>query len=269
MSKYQEAYEKIEKSIKSDKELFRDIKIIALLGSASDKEESEGWSDLDILIVLAANPSGEININKLNKMKTIAEKISSQYVFPISLLPHTENDFKNYVCFEYLRHYSFGKVTYAQDSSLKNVIENILRQRNVSEKERRSYCLYHLRHIRFNYLRKYISLNNFNTKNAEKELSKLLIDKVIKVTDLALNYSGLWPKNKREIIILAEEKLNISNRQLLVLKKAFSIRKNWIKTSQKELSAFMPAGTKYLLSITSKYVDKESNRSTPEEKMTP
>lgn len=264
-SKYREAYDTVEQAILNDKILKNNTRIVALLGSVADGEESSTWSDLDILIVLRANTLGTIDIEHHKRLRNICDKVSSQYPFEVSFLPHTEDDFEKYVCFEYLIHYSTGIATYPRKDSLRSMIFTILDARGVSEEERRSYCLYHLRHIRFNYFRKYVSTNQHNARQPSRKVCMLLIDKMLKVTDLLLNYYDKWPATKKEIVSFATEMNRVDT---LPLKTAFSMRKRWEGVTEEEAEGFLGEGNKYLVSVIEYLLSKENNRSTPEELMT-
>lgn len=260
---FNKAYREIEKLIKTDDWLIKRVRVIALLGSASDKEISETWSDLDILLVIKNEPSGNIPFKVYEKIRDIVKKISSKYNFPISILPHTEDDFEKYVCFEYLIHYSRGTCTYPDNGALKRIIGKILRKRGVDEKVRRAYCVYHLRHIRFNLMRKYVSLNKRSNKNSLKEFGKLLIDKMIKVTDLILNYYNIWATTKSEIYSQAKNRtdLNVST-----LKKALILRKKWATITDREIEIFIPDGIDYIYTAINSILNNHL-LPTPEENM--
>lgn len=261
-NQFQKAYLEIEKSILEDIKLKADIVAIALLGSAADGEESTKWSDLDVLVILKTDNLGNINIKSLDSLRQIAESISSKYTFPISILSHTVDDFENYVSFEYLKHYSFGNCTYPSTDFLMEKINNILANRDLSEKVRRGYCAYYMRHIRFNLLRKYVS--NYTTKpDSTEEFAKLLIDKMIKVTDLALNYLDIWAKTKEEIYQKASKNLQIDTD---TLKKALVLRKDWENISQSKLDKFIPLSLKYLNDCIDTVLT-DYQFSTPEERM--
>lgn len=261
MNKFNLAYREIEKKIKSNKRLFPSVKIIALLGSIPCGEKSNQWSDLDVLVVIDHTPSGNIPFRHLQTLKNISKEVSVNYSFPISILPHTINDFKGYVCFEYLTHYSFGYCTYPNSKALENIIKQILKSRNVSEKIRKNYCIYHLRHIRFNLLRKYVSLNEYNSKDYNIEFLKLLLDKIIKVTDLALNYSDIWPKSKREILEKAKKNLTFD---VSILNDALKMRANWTSITDKNAKEFIPRGILYLYNMFDLFLSTNI-KPTPEE----
>lgn len=260
---FKKAFLDIELKIKSDNNLLKTIEAIALLGSTADKEESDGWSDLDVLILMKSDDLGNIALENLEKLKQISNNISKKYEFPISILSHTVDDFEMYVSFEYLRHYSLGECTYPSSEYLKNKIDAILEKRKIDDLSRKAYSTYHMRHIRFNLLRKYISLNNYNSMDYPREFIKLLIDKMIKVTDLALNYNNCWPETKRDILIEADKNLQTNTTPL---KKALEIRAQWKKVKKEEMVLFMPIGIKYLQNVIDSVVSDYQNP-TPEERM--
>lgn len=264
MSKFRGTYFKVEDLIKKDSYLINDVILIALLGSAADKEESSVWSDLDILVVLKTNQGGSISIENYTKLRQMAEKVSKDVDFPVSILPHSLDDFKNYVAFEYLKHYSLGECTYPSPDKLQEVISSVLEKRNVSNEVRQNYCLYHLRHIRFNLMRKYASINKHNNSEPNKEFLKLLIDKMIKVTDLALNFNDYWPKTKQGIYETSKEKLNYNNE---VLGTALELRHDWGNVTEPQAIEFIPRGISYVYQVFDHLLG-ENSHSTPEEQMT-
>lgn len=264
MNKFLKAYSEIEGEIKADKKLLSNTKVIALLGSTVDEEQSNSWSDLDVLIILKTDKLGSISMSFINRLKKISEKVSKNYSFSISILPHTVDDFTNYVCFEYLRHYSEGMVTYPSAFFLKEMITKLLGKRGITERVRQSYCLYHLRHVRFNFIRKYASVNKYNLDEPSKKACMLLIDKMFKVTDLALNYYDIWPKKKQDILKEAKKNLGIDTSKL---KKGLEMRAKWTEISEGDAKSFLQQGIKYLYEVIENILDKENNRSTPEENM--
>lgn len=261
-NKFLKAYQEIEETIKADFMLLRDVKIIALLGSVSKGEASQSWSDLDILMVFKSTASGDISLRTLQKIKNITEKVSLKYEFPISVLPHTENDFEKYVCFEYLVHYAQGSCTYPDKDTLRNMIKKILDKRRINEIVRKSYCVYHLRHIRFNLIRKYVSIKN-SEAYSEEEFGKLLIDKIIKVTDLILNYHDIWPDTKYKVYLQAK---NYTSLKVDTLREALELRENWAKITKQELEKFIPKGLTYIYEAIHSIL-KDYYPSTPEESM--
>lgn len=264
MNKFNEAYQTIESLIRKDEVLFSGIEIIALLGSTADGEESIKWSDLDVLVVLKSSGLGKIDMAHINKLKQITEKVSATYDFSISILPHTKDDFTKYVSFEYLKHYSFGKVTYPKPDALECLIDPILEKRSITEGQRRSYCLYHLRHVRFNFIRKLVSINKHNHPEPSKEIVKLLIDKMIKVTDLSLNYYDIWATTKNGILLSAKKYLEIDTTSLTI---ALQMRSRWNEVTDTECEQFINKGVEYLLDTIDNILKKENNRETPEENM--
>lgn len=263
MSEFSKAYSNIESSIKSDKQLLPNVKIIALLGSAAVEEQSGSWSDLDVLVIMKSDRAGNIPIPFLDRLKQISCKVSEKHDFPISLLTHTEDDFSKYVCFEYLIHYSFGHCTYPDTNALKELIKRVLRQRKNSEEIRKNYFLYHLRHTRFNLIRKYVSLNGANLDQSEKDFLKLLIDKMIKVTDLSLNLQNIWPKTKKEILETAKNRLPFDTK---ILEEALRIRNDWSTISGNQIKSFIPMGMGYAFSVFNTLLEN-NQRPTPEENM--
>lgn len=263
INKYRQAFRAIEEKIKSNKPLLNSILSIALLGSVVNDEELENLSDLDILIIFKTTSSGNIPIKNLDALREIHCDISVDYNFPISLLTHSIDDFEKYVSFEYLIHYALGSCIYPDPDFLKIIIDNILKNRNLTDSVRQSYCIYHLRHIRFNLLRKYVSLYNAENEKASKEFLKILIDKIIKITDLVLNYYNIWPKNKAEIVNNAKQILQVDTTALMEL---ILIRNRWEEITNKEVIEFVPQGISYLYKIFD-FILGDYNKSTPEENM--
>lgn len=260
---FKKAYKQIESMILGDSSLLKSVNLIALLGSVANKEELIGWSDLDVLVVLKSDKLGNIPMNLLEKLQKISFKVSKKYKFPISILTHTINDFEKYVSFEYLKHYSFGQCTYPNATYLKKKIKGILNRREVNINHVRAYCVYHIRHIRFNLLRKYVSLNEFNSSNCKREFVKLLIDKMIKATDLALNYKDIWPRTKQEILNKSKTNLELDISPLVM---ALEISSKWLYITDKELELFESIGLRYFLDIIDLVLD-DYQKSTPEERM--
>lgn len=93
---FMKAYQEAEKEILSDDKLSKFVDLIALLGSVADKESSEGWSDLDILVVLKSDELGNISIENLDRLRDIASNISKRHSFSVSILSHTVDDFEKY-----------------------------------------------------------------------------------------------------------------------------------------------------------------------------
>lgn len=258
---FRKAYGEAVGLILRDPVLRKKIEIIALLGSVAQNEAVEEWSDLDILLVSQCDQYGNIGRVCIDSIKGIAEVISVHYQFPVSFSVHTEDDLRNYVSFEYLVHYSFGECTYPASNALSNLISQILDQRDVPIRIRKRYCLYHLRHIRFNLIRHYVSINKFKTKSPLKDFAKLLIDQMLKIVDLYLNSLDLWPRTKEEIVNYAHGRLKVN---LEPLSKALYIRKEWQTVSDKELSEFVQIGLAFVDSVM-EFVLTEQSDSTPEE----
>jgi hypothetical protein len=118
--------------------------------------------------------------------------------------------------------------------------------------------------VRFNFLRKLASINEHNSSEPNKEICMLLIDKMIKVTDLALNYFDKWPIKKRDVLTQAVETIDVNTDPL---KKALSMRERWSEVTKKESKEFIKEGTAYLIKVIEYILEKEGNRPTPEENM--
>jgi predicted nucleotidyltransferase len=259
---FKRAYFGIEKQIKNDSELFTSIVSISLLGSAADGENVADWSDLDVLVILKTDTLGNISIGNLNRLQKIVNRASTKYDFPISILCHSLDDFHKYISFEYLKHYSFGLCTYPSSDYLERTINDILSKRDLSDKIRKAYCAYHTRHIRFNLLRKYVSADLSQHKTM-LGFTKLLIDKMIKATDLSLNYINVWPKGKDDIYEKANRALGID---CSVLQKGLLLRKNWNQAPQADLATFTLEGLGYIETV-SNIILKDYTHPTPEEYM--
>lgn len=265
VNRFTRVYNRIEKAILNNSFLVDNVEVIALLGSISDKEACLGWSDLDILVILKSDDVGNIDKRLLRELKVISEKYSAQHDFPISILSHTIDDFENYVSFEYLKHYSQGWCTYPNENKLENLIIKILGERNLNDEVVKSYCLYHLRHIRFNLLRKYISWNRFNKNHPTLSFGKLLIDKMIKSSDLLLNLNGMWPQNKKAICNAVEKRYS-EHLPVYFLRKALKLRCQWANISKQCVKSFIPEGLAYIDKVMN-FVFSKYKFSTPEERM--
>lgn len=258
---YFRALKEFKKIALNDKILRSEIELIALLGSAAGNEHIIGWSDLDILLLLKRDNAGNISFAAIKSLKRIGELLSKKYKLPISILPHTEDDFINYVCFEYLRHYSWGSVIYSKKENLQKFINGILRQREIKSHVRKRYCIYHLRHLRFNLLRKYISSNG----HSSKKFGKLLIDNMIEASEWGLIFFNIWPKTKKDIIKYASVKFD-GHFHIKPLKRAMILRSKWQSVTDNEFKNFSSAGLKYISDLLG-YMVKKYPHSTPEEYM--
>ncbi|MCL5733458.1 MAG: hypothetical protein M1334_02210 [Patescibacteria group bacterium] len=259
------AFRDFEKLARGDDKLFVHIETIALLGSAATKEEIFGWSDLDILLIVDSDRFGNIVPLVIKSLKDIARKLFIKYGIQISIAPHTRNDLVNYVSFEYLMNYSFGRVVYTRGLNLQNFIKEILRNRKLNSNTKKRYCLYHLRHIRFNLIRKYISTNSYSSDAWTRETSRLLIDGALEASAWALNFFDIWPKTKKSILRYVDSEFG-KRLDTQPLHLALKLRAKGTKNTKKDLSVFMRMGLKYLSDLL-ELIISEYNYPTPEEKM--
>ncbi|OQX71736.1 hypothetical protein B6D52_00480 [Candidatus Parcubacteria bacterium 4484_255] len=250
----------------SDRKLKQFIEIIALVGSARTEEAIDGYSDLDILLLIKCNRVGNINFDIINKLKKIAGDLSKLYNVKISLLTHTFNDLQYYVDLEYLIHYSWGRVAYTQGKNLKKEINKILKERNFTEGDLKKLIIYNVRHGRFNIIRKFVSLNEHNTANYHKILGKELIDYIFELCEWALIYKNEWPDYIFELCewaLIYKNEWPQTKRSLMkqfikshnkvvdvnILKRANFLRNQWPKTDEKALKYFMPLAMKFIAKV--------------------
>jgi len=232
----------------ADRKLRQFIEIIALVGSARTKEAIDGYSDLDILLLIKCSRTGNINFGIINKLRKIMADLSKLYNVKISLLTHTFNDLKYYVDIEYLIHYSWGKVAYTQGKNLKKEINKILRERNFTKEDLKKLIIYNIRHGRFNIIRKFVSLNEYNTVNYYKILGKELIDYIFELCEWALIYKNKWPQTKKSLIEQFTESYNkVAN--VNILKRTIFLRSQWPKTDKEALKYFMPSAIKFITKV--------------------
>lgn len=246
--------------------LRREIETVALIGSAGADEAVVGWSDLDILVVVKSSRTGNVSFKVVSGLKATCEHLSAKYSFPVSILPHSVDDFKNYVSFEYLYHYNLTSGSNLSDKSeLGQVLEAVLRSRAISEETRKRYCIYHLRHLRFNLTRKYVSLNKHNSGNYAKELGKLVINNLFKTCDLLLNFFDIWPVSKRDIVNL----VSINYPDVVeppVLENAAALRSSWDSVAEVDILDALPNIIKTINKICD-YLVPLCPEPTPEEDM--
>lgn len=223
--KQKEVFEEVVKLTTSDKTINQYLRHIALLGSVRCDEAIENYSDLDVLFIFDSNKTGVIPINVLEKLKDIGEELSEKSNIEISLLPHTIFDFKEYVDFNYLIHYSWGEVVYGNKGNYKKIFEDIVKTK-YSDQKRKDLIYYNLIHARFNLIRKYISWNDSNKKDYIDSILKLFIDNLIEICDWALVYENIFEKNKKDVAKkFIEEYSKLKHNK--VINKALEIRSNW------------------------------------------
>jgi len=202
-----------------------DLLFISLLGSSQTNEAIEGYSDLDILLVLKSSESGAIKESTLLELKKLSEEVSSDGNIEVSLLTHTVFDFEEYVDFNYLIHYSWGEVLYGSDEEYKKLFDVIVKKK-YSEKHRKELTYYNLIHARFNLVRQYVSWNKFNKEKYTQAILKLIIDKIIEICDWALVYRGIFKKTKREVLEDFNKNFRIE-KYSHIPNQAIAIRANW------------------------------------------
>lgn len=249
MNIYLQAFSDLLEWIKNDDEIIGQLEIIALLGSVRDNEQVINYSDLDVLLIVKTNKEGAISNSLISKLKAVCDLVTRKYGQKISLLPHTYNDFVNYVDIEYLRHYSWGNVVYGDSAKFRRKVLNIVKQKvGRSKYQLKKLVLYNLRHARFNVTRQYISLSRYNTDNYQRVIARIVIDKVFEASDWVLIYHGIWSKNKKEIVSKMGSVLNdkISTK---TLEEAYRIRQQWNSVRSKELENFVGGAVDYLNKI--------------------
>lgn len=223
--KQKEIFEEVVKYATTDKTIKQYLKHIALLGSVRCDEAIEKYSDLDILFIFDSNKTGAIPINVLEKLKDIGDELSEKSNVEISLLPHTIFDFKEYVDFNYLIHYSWGEVVYGEKDVYKKIFEDIIKEK-YSEQKRKDLIYYNLIHARFNLIRKYISWNKNNKGDYNNTILKLFIDNLVEICDWALVYKNIFEKNKKDVAKkFIEEYPELKHNK--AINKALEIRFNW------------------------------------------
>ncbi|MEK7658044.1 MAG: hypothetical protein AAB366_02580 [Patescibacteria group bacterium] len=213
------------KLLKKNKIILDNIEFIALLGSAREKEYIPNYSDLDLLLIIKSDDAGAIEKNILLAIKNICAILSKKYLIKISFLTHTIKDFLGYVEYEYLRHYSLGRVLYGDKNSFLKFFANILSKKKPNRKELRRQMCNAIAHARFNLVRKYVSFNKFNTNVYSQQLLKLFIDNLFEISDWRLIADEIWCSSKKEIAQKISEKSNSQFKT--VVEKSYEYRKGW------------------------------------------
>ena len=248
---------KVLEEIKSDRILVKEIEFVALLGSVAEDEAIKKYSDLDILLLLKTNKYGTIKTTVLLKLKDITAKLSSKYKVKISLLAHTYDDFINYVDIIYLKRYSLGRVIYPKNKLLVKEIHKIIRQkRRKNTNEVKDLVIYNLRHARFNLLRKFVSLNRYNTNNYVRTFGRILIDNIFNICDWCLIYDNIWYKNKKGVVGNIYKEYNKAM-FLEPLNEAYDLRKRWNEISNDKLEKFFVKGIGFVNEIIELIIKRE------------
>lgn len=209
-------------SIKSSDILFKNILKFGVTGSFNDGEFSNGWSDLDYMFIIKSDNLGNINESILIKLRELHTKISLEYPnMEISFLTHTYDDFEKYVAFEYLNHYKVTNFLIENDLvNFQKYIEKIIKERNIPDETKKRYAIYHLRHFRFNLLRKVVSTSD------DKHALKLIIDKLVETMILYMTYYGKSIQGK-DSRLQAMNQLQIDNDIIDIFREALDKRKVW------------------------------------------
>jgi len=224
-------------SILANKILFDRIFFIGLIGSLNSNEDVLSWSDVDILMIIDSDKDGNLSLEVLTRLREVHEKVQQKYPhMKISFLPHTIYDLDNYVCFEYLINYSYASCLFTKTSSeyLKQLIQKILRGRKLSAEVMKRYSLYHLRHLRFNLIRRYVCWNE-----DIKGLGKLVIDNLIEATIFINAFNGNVEKSKIKSIETASKVIR-DKKILRVLNESYELRSKWDNIDDETILKYIP-----------------------------
>jgi len=221
----------------ADKILYDHISYIGLIGSLNSDEDILGWSDVDFLMIINSDNDGNLTIDVLSRLKEIHKKVKSKYPFvKFSFLPHTIYDLKNYVCFEYLINYSYARCLFSKTNKeyLTTTIQEILKSRNLTGEVMKRYSLYHLRHLRFNLVRKYVSWDE-----DIKALGKLIIDNLIESTIFINAFNGNIEKSKIKSIETAGN-IILNKKFIKVLNDSYKLRSKWDRIDDETILKYIP-----------------------------
>jgi len=206
------------------------------VGSVNDKEFSPEWSDLDFLFILKADECGNIERSVLSELRNVNSEMSFKYPnIEISFLTHTYDDLEEYVAFEYLNHYKFAEFILENDSvDFAKYIEKVVEDRKISTDTKKRYSIYHLRHFRFNLLRKIVATPD------DKKALKLIIDKLIETMILYLTYNGKSVKGK-SLRLEEIKKMNKGENINKIFENALEKRKVWkdLKVTSAEVEEWL------------------------------
>lgn len=253
LSNYENALSETLDIIQKNPLLHGKIQFIALLGSVDDEEAVSNYSDLDILLILKSDNYGYIELSVLNTLKEISEKITTKYSLELSLLCHTIFDFEEYVDFNYLIHYSWGRVLVGNSDHFKQIFKKII-ERKYSDRNRKDLIYYNIIHARFNLLRKYASWNGTTKSDYKKFVTKLTINNILEITDWALVYKNIYSKTKKEIC--SNFKIQFPDiRHATIPKEALEIRSLWntYDFSSSQLDIFLEDAIEFVQEIV-KYI---------------
>lgn len=221
----------------ADKILHDRTSFIGLIGSLNSNEDILSWSDVDILMIIDSDKDGNLSPDVISKLKEAHEKIQQKYPrMKISFLPHTIYDLNKYVCFEYLINYSYASCLFTRTSEeyLKQQIQNILKGRKLSAEIMKRYSLYHLRHLRFNLIRKYICWND-----DIKGLGRLFIDNLIEATIFINAFNGNIEKSKIKSIETASKVIR-DKKITRILNESYELRSKWDNIDDETILKYIP-----------------------------
>jgi hypothetical protein len=250
-------YSKVLDSVNGDDSIKEDVLKIGLVGSVNDNESVASWSDLDILFILKSDSLGNINTDILLKLRELNKNISSAFIdTEISFLTHTYNDLENYVSFGYLENYKFASFGLENDNvDFVEYIDGLIEKRGVTDQIRKRYAVYHLRHFRFNLIRKILLTEN------PKIAIKQIIDKIIETMILVSVYNGQNIKGKNARF--SEIKKMITSEEVLkIYKESLEKRGVWsdIDFTEDDIALWLDNFVKI-----ENYLLEQHKESTPEE----
>lgn len=198
---------------------------VGLLGSFNDNEFSKKWSDLDILLILKSDELGNIDRNVLTELRKINLFFSNKYKdLEISFLTHTYNDFEKYVAYAYMDHYKYANFDIENDDiDFVSYVDNLLNSRNLSMNIKKRYSVYHLRHFRFNLIRKVVS------EKTPKKAVKMIVDKIIECMIIYLTYNNMTIQGKENRLKVLKRIIKDKN-IIEIFQKALLIRSKWCES---------------------------------------
>lgn len=232
--------------ITGDNGIKDNLRFVGLIGSLNSGEAVVGWSDIDLLLILDSDRDGNLPLDLISRLKAVYGQIHQKYPdATVSLLSHSLYDLKNYICFEYLINYSYADCLFTKTDKefLRNEINEILSDRKVSGEVMKRYSIYHLRHLRFNLIRKYICWSEGN-----KKLGKLVIDNLLEAAIFVTSFEGNVIKGKRETIEEANRIID-SEEITELLNQAYKLRSEWGVIEEEKISNYLPLGLKCLDNI--------------------
>ena len=219
-------YSKVLEYISDDECVSDEVLKIGLVGSVNDDESVDTWSDLDILFILKCDATGNIKTSTLLRLRELNKKISSIFAdVEISFLTHTYDDLEKYVSFGYLENYKFASFDVDNDFiNFTEYIDQIIEKRGIKNLIRKRYTIYHLRHFRFNLIRKVLLIRD--TKGAIKQI----VDKIIETMILVSIYNDENIKGKKDRLSLIRELVDDQD-VLSIYEESFKNREQWAEIS--------------------------------------